>query len=175
MIERMGGNYHEETHKTSFFKKIWKDGQRKYGWGRENCIIADPFARNCTLAQYTNDLNEDTKAKFNLDAILFLKQFERHYFDLLIFDPPFSTYQGDKHYNGNNSLYTKPGYIKEIMIEIERVLKPSGQLLKFGYNTNQHKHHFELTHLWVVHHGGNINDTLVSLWTKNNHNLTEWE
>lgn len=42
----------------------WLDGRK--------CIV-DPFARNCRLAHWRNDLNPDTAADFHVDAREFLK------------------------------------------------------------------------------------------------------
>ena len=46
-------------------------------------LVIDPFARNCTLAYpFTNDINPNTKAVYNMDALDFIERFDRDSFAL---------------------------------------------------------------------------------------------
>src|SRR3990172_1281379 len=58
-------------------------------------IVVDPFARNCTLAQYTNDINPATSAKYHMQAVDFLKMLRADGVraDVVLFDPPYSPRQ----------------------------------------------------------------------------------
>lgn len=168
-----------ETHRTTYFdvaikamfKGIFDNRMSPPGAQR----IADPFARNCQIGgKYTNDIDENTEARFNLDAKDFLCSMESGVFDGVIFDPPFSQRQAERYEAGHSNVYTEPGYVRDCMYEIERMLKPGGYLLKFGFNSTRHRQSFELQRMWSVNFGGNHNDTIVTLWRKEQHHLGEW-
>jgi len=178
---RVQGSLDLDTHQTNYFRQAMN-----YLYPRLFALnptpldsyglkIADPYARNCRIAgEYTNDIDPETDAKFHLDALDFLCSMDSGAFDAVIFDPPFSEYQAKRYEHGTANIYTTPGAVKDQMCEIERILKPGGYLLKFGYNTSRHKGHFDLIRVMVVNHGANHNDTLVSLWMKANHNLGDY-
>jgi len=168
------------THETKWFKKIISQIGRitHYAHGRLDLDmnICDPFARDCTLGgDFTNDMNPETRAVFHRDAIDFLKECPTDFFNLVIFDPPFSEVQADRKYGEAVNIYTIPGYVPACMKEIQRILKPGGYFLKFGYNTNSSHTDFELKYIWDVHFAGNKNDVLVSYWQMNQRSLKEWE
>ena len=182
----MKGITNLDTSKTTYYKTAFFHMNRLF-WDekiKNNQLIftripdmnlADPFARNCTDAGLnTNDIDTSTKANYHLDAIDFMKLMKTSSLDGVIFDPPFSSNQAKRYESEITNVYTKPGYVKILMNEIERSLKPGGYMLKFGYNSTKHKPHFDIEHLWIVNHGGNRNDTIVSLWKKISHNLYEW-
>ena len=49
---------------------------------------ADAFARNSKIATITNDLDTETTAQFNMDALEFIKVLEDNSLDYFLFDPP---------------------------------------------------------------------------------------
>lgn len=63
------------------------------------------------------------------------------------------------------------------MVEIARVIKPNGLCLSFGWSTNGlgKKRGFEIIEILLVAHGGNHNDTIVTIEKKvqNQLNLKE--
>jgi hypothetical protein len=71
-------------------------------WLAGKAIIVDPFARDCLIGTHRNDLNPDTKANYNMDALDFLKRMreEKIIADAIIFDPPFSPRQISECYKG---------------------------------------------------------------------------
>ena len=146
------------THESDYFQHIWKVLPRYVTIPLKD--ICDPFARDCVLAYpYTNDIDKNTSAVTNLDCI---------------FDPPFSGRQSDEKYDGHINVYTDPGYVKKCMIEVGKILKPGGYLLKFGYNSSRHLKCLELVKMWVVNFGGNRNDVIVTLWRNEQKTLQEW-
>jgi len=174
-----------DTHQTKWFRKIFSEIGRitHYAHGRIDwdMEICDPFARNCTLAgDWTNDVNPDTNANHHLDALEFLRSCPSDRFDLVIFDPPFSEIQAERKYKTDKvdeeitNVYTIPSYVPNCMREIQRILKPGGWFLKFGYNTNSSHSDFELKRIWIVHYAGNKNDVLVSYFQMNQRSLKEW-
>ena len=173
-FERKTSNLSLDTSDTAYFKSIFKEIQKTIDPG---CRIVDPFARNCKLEGYdhqTNDLDESTKAEYHLDAKDFMRLQDRDTADLVIFDPPFSPHQAERYTRGMKNIYTNAGYINELMIEIDRVLKPGAYILKFGFNSTRHRGHWELVKVWIVNHGGNHNDTIVTLWRNMTHTLGEF-
>ena len=186
-ITRIQGAIESEldTHTTKWFRQIfseiWRIKHYSHGridWDMEIC---DPFARNCQIAgEWTNDINENTHANHNMDALEFLKFCPSASFDLVIFDPPFSEVQAERKYKTETldqeikNVYTVPSYVPDCMKEIQRILKPGGWFLKFGYNTNSSHSDFELRRIWIVHYAGNKNDTLISYFQMNQRSLEEW-
>jgi hypothetical protein len=181
MIERIWGSLSLNTHETNYFKAAVMHCTRHF-YSQSNAMIhpaaamriADPFARNCRIAEpFDNDIDPGTDATHHMDAKDFLKTLAKNEFDLIIFDPPFSSNQAGRY--GDANIYTKGrGYVPECMKLILMALKPNGLMIKFGFNSTRHMKQFELEKLYVVNHGGNHNDTLVSIWRKAEHTLEEW-
>src|SRR4030066_436102 len=71
---------------NTFSVKPIGDLVRRYLHG----VSVDPFARDCRLATYTNDLNPQTTAQYHMDAVEFLEKLvgEGVKADVVIFDPP---------------------------------------------------------------------------------------
>ena len=178
MIERIQGASRDgiDTHNTTYFRKIWRQIPCLVALNDENTLrVADPFARDCTLAYpYTNDVDESTSANYHQDAREFLRNVcPSNYFDLILFDPPFSRSQELK-YNGTQNVYSTPGFVPDCMESIHRILKTGGYLLKFGYNSTRHHPSFFLVKTWLANMGANRNDVIVTLWQKTNTTLEDW-
>lgn len=140
--------------------------------------IADPFAANNNFAtwEFTNDLNVDCVAYNCEDAIDFLRHLEYDHtesFDLVVFDPPFSFNQAEKYVGSVTNVYTAPKYVKQCFASIYDLLKPGGYVLKFGFNSTRDHVGLDLVKYWVINHGGNHNDTIVTLWHKGNMTLNQ--
>lgn len=176
MIERITSVGSLDTHETTYFRLGMKSlYQQMFKLSGHDMMICDPFARNCRIAgEYTNDIDPDTAATHHLDALDFMCSQQSGFFDGVIFDPPFSPHQAERYEVGHQNIYTTPGYVKQIMQEIERVLKPGGYMLKFGFNSTRHSPNFDLVKMWVVNIGGNHNDTIMTLWHKNTQSLEAW-
>ena len=117
-IERMTSIPSLDTHTTPYFQIIMKDMFKLSRTAQ--MVIADPFARDCELAgRWTNDIDPNTKAKQNLDALDFLCTLNSSSFDAIIFDPPFSTRQADRYEAGHVNVYSDPGYVSQCFSEIE--------------------------------------------------------
>lgn len=131
----------------------------------------DPFARDCTWADITNDLDTGTKADYNLDALDFMKRFDNNSIKIVFFDPPFSTSQ-EKKYSINSNLYAKDSNkISKLYHECFRVLDVGGVMLKLGYNSTRPHSGFVLNRCIIVNFGGSRNDVLCSIWVKNQYTL----
>ncbi len=129
----------------------------------------DPFARNYAGATITNDLNPKTLAQYHEPACEFLRSFiGGELFDLVIFDPPYSLRQVKE-------MYQSIGIKKLSMAEthnvgrwteekdfIDRILKPGGYVLSFGWHSNGmgKKRNYKIQEILLVAHGSAHNDTI---------------
>lgn len=162
-----------DTHQTRYFQKIWRDCINAEWWVQPSVVI-DPFARNCPLGTLTNDLNPDTDAIDHEDALEWLKAIDSDIADFVILDPPFSDVAQSRIYGMKTNLYTDARYFKGIMMEIGRILKPGGRLLRLGYTTSNLNRTLVLERLYVVNFFSPRNDVLVSIFRKDSHTLREW-
>ena len=138
---------------------------------RESSVSVDPFARNCELARFTNDLNPETKAQSHLDAEHFLKslQFDDKHgiVDLVLFDPPYSPRQISECYQqiglevGMKETQSAVMY-KRVRDAVIPILAPNAIVLSFGWNSvgMGKERGFEIQEILLVCHGGAHNDTI---------------
>lgn len=137
-----------------------------------NQMIIDPFANNSKIATVTNDLNPDFNTDFHLDAFDFLKMFDNNSIDVVLYDPPYSTRQVSESYKNVckevTALDTSANWRKKHLDEIQRILKPNGIAICFGWNTNGvgKTRGFEMVEVLIVAHGGSHNDTLCTVEIK---------
>ena len=135
----------------------------------------DPFARNKRWATVTNDLNPETAAEYHMDAADFCREMARQgrFFDLAIFDPPYSPRQISECYKGvgravgmketqNAVLY------KNVRDALMPVLLPGATVLSFGWSSNGMGvgRHFDISEILLVAHGGAHNDTICIAETR---------
>ncbi len=133
-------------------------------------LWCDPFAGENSPAQITNDLNPERKATHNMDALEFLKTMETDSFDGVLYDPPYSPRQAAECYKGYGAelLKVKPtmaNYWSSCKDEIARILKPSGKVICFGWNSMGigKTRGFDMTRILMVPHGGCRNDTICTV------------
>ena len=178
-----------DTHKSKAFKIVMKvvfaklnqhrHAQTVFFQDRKIPSSLDLFARNCTLFEYTNDIDNTTKADFHMDALNFLQCFTATYspVDLFWFDPPFSSRQSNEIYEGHVNIYTDPSYVQKLYEFLPKVLRPNGLFVKWGYNTNNPMPSLlELEDVFTFTQGGNLNDvnvtiyrnTVINFWRDNN-------
>jgi len=162
-----------DTHETRYFAYIWNEICSSDFWV-DNAVIVDPFARNCRIGTFTNDLNPETLADDHEDALEWLKALDSDSADFAILDPPFSDVANERIYGLKTNLYTDARYFKGVMMELGRILKPEGRLLRFGYTTSNLNRTLVIERLYVVNFFSPRNDVLVSLFKKDSHTLREW-
>lgn len=137
-----------------------------------NGLWCDPFAGENSPAQETNDLNPTRPTKYHLPAIEFLKQFPDNHFDGVLFDPPYSPRQVKECYDGIglklSQKDTQQTFWSACKDEIKRITKVGGKVICFGWNSQGvgKTRGFELQEVLLVPHGGNKNDTIVTIETK---------
>jgi hypothetical protein len=139
-----------------------------------NMESVDPFARNCRIAKWRNDLNPDTSAEFHLDALDFLRMVQSKVAaDLVLFDPPYSPRQISEVYQSigrkcDAHETQRPGRWSDEREVIRSLVRVGGIVISFGWNTvgMGGKRGFEPVEFLCVCHGPGHNDTLVTVERK---------
>lgn len=135
----------------------------------------DPFAGKHSPAEFTNDLNPDMPAKQHLEAVDFAEGLVMGYrrdYRGCIFDPPYSLTQVSRSYRDMGLKFegkeNPTGGFPKAKDYITQLLRPGNIVLYFGWNTVGFgkKRGFEIVEILIVCHGGNRNDTLVTVERK---------
>lgn len=132
----------------------------------------DPFANRNKLAMITNDIDPQFNTDFHLDAFDFLKQFDDESIDCVLYDPPFSSRQVSESYKAMdkavNMETTQSSFWSNLKKEIGRIVKIGGIVVGCGWNSGGigKKYGYELMDVLLVPHGGQHNDTIVTVETK---------
>ena len=135
-------------------------------------ISIDPFANTNRIAKITNDIDPKVKADYNMDALDFLKSFDKNSVDLILFDPPYSPRQVSEVYRklgkSVNMQTTQLSFWSKLKIEIARIMKVGGWSICFGWNSNGvgKTRGFEIKEILLVAHGTNHNDTICTVEQK---------
>ena len=135
-------------------------------------VIVDPFAREAKYGTITNDLNKEYDTDYHMDALEFLKIIESESADCVLYDPPYSLRQVVECYKGVGREVTQETtqatWRARHLDEIQRILKPGGKALCFGWNSNGvgKKRGFVLQEILLVSHGGSKNDTICTCEVK---------
>lgn len=136
-------------------------------------FIVDPFANRNRYGHITNDLNEKYETNFNMDALEFLRMFPDESVDVVLFDPPYSARQIKEAYESvgmdtQGGVLTRASYWSNMKKEIARILRVGGKSISFGWNSGgmNNKDLFHINRIRLVPHGGNHNDTIVTVSVK---------
>jgi hypothetical protein len=136
-------------------------------------FIIDPFANAGKWGHLTNDLNPAMDTNFHLDALEFVRMFEDESVDVCLFEPPYSPRQVKELYEsvGLDTLggkRTQASYWSDLKKEISRVLRVGGKVISFGWNSGGmgNKEVFHINHVRLIPHGGQHNDTIVTVSVK---------
>lgn len=140
---------------------------------KEDMVIIDPFANRSKIGTITNDLNPEYDTDYHMDALDFLKLMGTESADLVLYDPPYSLRQVVECYKGFGIAvtqeHTKASWRTHHINEIQRILKPGGICISFGWNSGGIgvTRGFKIIELLLVPHGGSRNDTIVTVEIKN--------
>ncbi len=146
---------------TDLLARYVKDGK---GW-------ADPFAGQTSPAEYTNDLNPVSCAKFHIEAVEFCKLL-RHNLTGCLIDPPYSYRQVTECYRiagrKASAMDTSSNFRSRVANEIAPKIRLGGISISFGWNTEGlgKGRGFEIIEILLVAHGSSHNDTLVTVEKK---------
>ena len=139
----------------------------------------DPFANKNRIAKITNDLDTQYNTDYNLDSLEFLKIFGDKSVDLILFDPPYSPRQVSESYKklgkSVNMQTTQASFWGNMKKEVGRIASDDCIVISFGWNSGGmgKSNGFEIEEILLVPHGGNHNDTIVTVErrVKNVHQL----
>lgn len=132
----------------------------------KNGFTIDPFARDCKIADSTNDLDPSTSAQHHMDYLDFLKTFDDNSVDTVLFDPPYSLRQVSECYKKVKGFCTTEDTQSSPMgksrKELTRIVKKGGYVISFGWSSNGvgKKYGFEIVEILLVPHGGSHHDTI---------------
>jgi hypothetical protein len=154
--------------KWTFTIKPIKELLERYNVGKG---WVDPFAGQFSPAEITNDHRPDSNAKNHLDAVEF-SELVKGEFNGVLFDPPYSIHEVKRHYDSIGQKYDFANdptcsFIK-VRDNLANKIKIGGYVIYCGWNTNAFgkKRGFEIVEILDVAHGGNRNDTLVTVEIK---------
>lgn len=130
-------------------------------------VSVDPFARNNSWSNWTNDINPNTTAGHHMDARSFLKHLEELgvVADLMIFDPPYSPRQISEHYKEAGLVVNQQDTQNSVLYGecrrwFNRLTKVGSVVLSFGWNSVGMGKGWEIIEVMLVCHGGAHNDTI---------------
>lgn len=136
--------------------------------------ICDPFAGFNSPATVSNDLNTEAPTNYHLDALDFLKMQLDNSFNVVIYDPPYSYRQVSEMYKKMgiekfDPSQTRQDYWANVRNELARICKQNGKAICCGWNSMGlgKNRGFEMQEILLVPHGGNRNDTIVTVENKN--------
>lgn len=143
----------------------------------------DPFAGFNSPAEYTNDLNPESPAKYHLEALDFVKQLNGTKYAGCLFDPPYTLTQVSRSYEMLNKNYAErnkldpTGGFPDVKNIIAPKIKTEGVVITFGYNSVGFGKNrgFEIVEILLLCHGGNHNDTIITVERKFNRMLDAYE
>ena len=114
---------------------------------------------------------------YSKDALKYMNDFDDNTVERLVFDPPYSPRQLKECYDSIGQsltqLDTSNHTWKVWKDEIARIVKPNGIVISFGWNTCGigKTRGFKIIGILLVCHGGNHNDTIVTVEKKINQKL----
>lgn len=128
----------------------------------------DAFAGEHSPADMTNDI-EGRGAKFQMDALDFLRSLPDNSANGALFDPPYSVEQCLRRYTPkHNGTAGRAEYWAKCKDEIKRVVKPNGIVISFCWDSTGigAKRGFAIEEILLVCHGACHNDTIVTVERK---------
>jgi len=155
--------------KWTFTIKPIKELVDRYVGDGKNWV--DPFAGKYSPAEFTNDLNPQSNAKYHLEAEEFCKMIQGK-FEGILFDPPYSYRQVSEHYKivGKKATQkdTSTQFYNRAMNPIADKIKEGGYAISFGWNSNAFGKNrgFKIVEILLVAHSGHHNDTIVTVEKK---------
>lgn len=125
----------------------------------------DPFAGEHSPAELTNDI-EGRGAKFQLDALDFLKQLPSNSFKGVLFDPPYSVEQCLRRYTPKQAgTAGRTEYWSKCKDQIARIISPNGLCISFCWDSTGigKKRGFTILEILLLCHGACHNDTIITV------------
>jgi hypothetical protein len=164
-IERVWSMPSKWTFEVKPIGELLKKYEVGQGW-------IDPFCGQFSPAEYKNDLNpRNEMANYHLEAIDFLNLKDWSIKGAL-FDPPYSLTQVSKSYAEIGLKFkgkeNPTGGFPQVRKRLAELLPKDGIAISFGWNTAGlgKVNKMKIIEILIVSHGGNRNDTLVTVEQK---------
>jgi hypothetical protein len=104
---------------------------------------------------------------YEFDALGFMKNLDPESQLTGLYDPPYSQRQLREMYDSLGLHYQmNSSYWGMIEREWFRIIMPGGKVIRFGWNSKRMKG-FDITRILLINHGGQHNDTIVTVQQKN--------
>ena len=133
----------------------------------------EPYAGFSPMCEESNDLNPEAPTKYHMDALDFVKRYERGTFHGVIFDPPYSPRQIAEMYKSigrtaDMSDTQHAARLAEVKDACAERMLSNSIAICCGWNTNGFGRNrgFKLIDILIVAHGAAHNDTLVTVEIK---------
>lgn len=106
--------------------------------------------------------------EYNEDATDFLNKWADESWNYGVFDPPYSPRQLKECYKGMGEYDTKASTWSKWKDLMAKKIKPNGKVISFGWNSNGlgKSRGFKIERIMIIAHGGNHNDTIVTVERK---------
>lgn len=118
------------------------------------------------LCEIRNDIRKKgTVAKYNLDALDFLRSRTSSSAEGILYDPPYNDAQGKLYTKGMRSR-SDVKYWAALKREMYRVLKPNSQFVQLGWNSNALNAAMTIQRIVIFAHGSDRPDTILSIQQK---------
>ncbi len=142
----------------TFSKKPIRDWVESNCEGRTLNLFAGRTKLN--INEVRNDLDEEALADYRMDALEFVKQWDKGKFDTILLDPPYAYRKSMEMYKG-----IKASPFRQLKDELCRIVKPNGIVITFGYCSNSMgiSRGFVTERIALFSHGGAIHDTIASV------------
>lgn len=166
------------NHNTFSIKPIEKLITRVMGIEKGICRTGewiDPFARSSPFnkfCKFTNDLNPEAETTHHLEALEFLKVIGANEYDGALFDPPYSPRQISECYKqvgrAVHMTDTQSSFYGDRKKALAEIIRMDGVVISFGWNSGGLGKGlgFEIEEIMLVPHGGDHNDTIVTVERK---------
>lgn len=142
--------------------------ERKWAMPSHKTFTIKPI-KELLLEELGSEFIDPFPFPFKNDALEYLKSIKSNSVDRLAFDPPYSARQLKEMYsNAGLSYDTKCSYWSKLKDEIARIMKVGGTVVCCGWNSMGigKKRGFKMIRILMVAHGGNHNDTIVTVERK---------
>lgn len=132
------------------------------------------------ISKYAKECNfiDPFPYPYKVDALVYLRGFDDDFVDGVLFDPPYSPRQLKECYDSIGMvLHDTTSKVWRLWKEaISRVICPGGLCISFGWNSTGlgKSRGFKIIEILLVAHGGNHNDTIITVERKINVSLKKY-
>ena len=142
---------------------------RKWAMPNKETFKIKPIKQLIKQEKIFGEICDPFPYPYKEDALKYMKSFKDNSVIFGLYDPPYSLRQLKECYESKGLALTThetQSYWNDIDKEWDRIIKPGGKVIKFGWNSKRLSKSFEIKKIMLVNHGGNHNDTICTIQTK---------